>query len=111
MSPTPVTTSELTPTGPSVYTWEATDEEVAARYGLRIERVARFDLNTSPAPPALAARVLAAGRFERPLSEYPPSDYRRLSEAAAAVYGVAREEILVGAGAEYLPVVRLDLAG
>ena len=100
MSPTPVTTSELTPTGPSVYTWEATDEEVAARYGLRIERVARFDLNTSPAPPALAARVLAAGRFERPLSEYPPSDYRRLSEAAAAVYGVAREEILVGAGAD-----------
>jgi histidinol-phosphate aminotransferase len=100
MSPTPVTTSELTPTGPSVYTWEATDEEVAARYRVPLERIARFDLNTSPAPPPVADRVLRAGRFERAVSEYPPADYRRLTEAAADVYGVARDEILVGAGAD-----------
>ena len=34
------------------------------------------------------------------MSEYPPSDYRRLVEAAAARYGVATGEILVGAGAD-----------
>src|SRR5436190_1037459 len=100
MSPTPVTTSELTKAGPSVYTWEATDEEVAARYRVPLERIARFDLNTSPEPPALADRILRAGRFERPVSEYPPADYRRLAEAAADVYGVSRDEILVGAGAD-----------
>jgi histidinol-phosphate aminotransferase len=62
--------------------------------------VIRFDLNTSPTPPALVGQLLAAGRFDAPLSEYPPSDYRRLTQAAAARYGVRFEELLVGAGAD-----------
>jgi histidinol-phosphate aminotransferase len=105
MSPTPVTYT--LPTQPVSYSWEATDEEVAARYGVPIETIVRFDLNTSPLPPELAARLLAAGRFESPLSEYPPSDYRRLVEAAAETYGVATDELLVGAGADEI----LDLIG
>ncbi len=104
MSPTPVTFTS--PNAPSSYSWEATDEEVAARYGLDPATIVRFDLNTSPTPPALAARLLAAGRFEAPLSEYPPTDYRRLVEAAAARYGVTPAEILVGAGADEI----LDIA-
>ncbi|MBI3745716.1 MAG: histidinol-phosphate aminotransferase family protein [Chloroflexi bacterium] len=98
MSPTPVTFSS--PGDPIAYAWEATDEEVAARYGVPIEQVARFDLNTSPAAPALAARMLAAGAFGRPVSEYPPSDYRALIAAAATRYGVGTDELLVGAGAD-----------
>ena len=98
MSPTPVTTS--LPTQPASYSWEATDEEVSARYGVPIDQVLRFDLNTSPAPPDIAGRILSDGRFESPLSEYPPSDYRRLIETAARVYGVATDELLVGAGAD-----------
>jgi histidinol-phosphate aminotransferase len=98
MSPTPVTFTS--PVAPAGYSWEATDEEVAARYGVPVGEILRFDLNTSPEPPNLAARVLAAGRFETPLSEYPPSDYRRLVTAAAARYGVDRDELLVGAGAD-----------
>ena len=105
MSPTPVT--YVSPTQPASYSWEATDEEVAARYGVDPATIVRFDLNTSPQPPALAAELLAAGRFETPLSEYPPSDYRRLVAAAAATYGVEPEEILVGAGADEI----LDLVG
>jgi histidinol-phosphate aminotransferase len=98
MSPTPVTFSS--PTAPAGYVWEATDEAVAERYGIPIEQVARFDLNTSPAPPELALRLLAGNAFDRPISEYPPSDYRRLIAAAAARYGVDPGEILVGAGAD-----------
>ena len=105
MSPTPVTTS--LPTQPASYSWEATDEEVSARYGIPIEQILRFDLNTSPAPPEIAGRILAAGRFDAPLSEYPPSDYRRLIEVAARVYGVDDDELLVGAGADEI----LDLCG
>ncbi len=105
MSPTPVTFAS--PTAPASYSWEATDEEVAARYGIPVEDVVRFDLNTSPAPPALAGRILAAGRFETPMSEYAPSDYRRLVAAAAARYGVGTDEILVGAGADEV----LDIIG
>jgi histidinol-phosphate aminotransferase len=98
MSPTPVTFTS--PNAPSAYSWEATDEEVAARYGVDSATVVRFDLNTSPTPPALVGELLAVGRFEVPLSEYPPTDYRRLVDAAAARYGVTPTEILVGAGAD-----------
>ena len=98
MSPTPVTFSS--PTAPASYTWEATSEEVAARYGVDLGAIIRFDLNTSPTPPALVQRLLAAGEFDAPLSEYPPSDYRRLIAAAAARYDVGTDELLVGAGAD-----------
>ncbi len=57
MSPTPVSFSS--PVKPSSYSWEATDEGVASRYGLPIDQVIRFDLNTSPAPPRLLADLLA----------------------------------------------------
>ncbi len=85
---------------PAGYAWEPTDEQIAARYGVPLEQILRFDLNTSPSPPALAARILAAGDFGRPVSEYPASDYRLLVEAAAGAYGVGRDELLVGAGAD-----------
>lgn len=98
MTPTPVTFAF--PTAPAGYSWEATDEQIAVRYGVPIADIVRFDLNTSPAPPALAQRLLAAGRFEAALSEYQPTDYHRLVHAAAARYGVGSDEVLVGAGAD-----------
>lgn len=105
MSPTPVTFSS--PNQPSSYSWEATDEEVSARYDVPIGEIVRFDLNTAPAPPELAHRVLSAGRFHTSLSEYPPADYRRLVAAAADRYGVGTDEIVVGAGADEI----LDVIG
>jgi len=108
MSPSPVTAVTFgMPTQPASYSWEATDEEVAARFDLPIEEILRFDLNTSPAPPGIVAAILARGTFDAPLSEYPPSDYRRLVETAARVYGVGTDELLVGAGADEI----LDLVG
>ncbi|MCI0347316.1 MAG: aminotransferase class I/II-fold pyridoxal phosphate-dependent enzyme [Chloroflexi bacterium] len=104
MSPTPVTFTPPAP--PTAYAWEATDEEVAARYGVRVDQIARFDLNTSPAPPEVAARRLARGAFEPGLSEYPPADYLRLAEAAGRRYGVEPTDLLVGAGADEV----LDIA-
>ncbi|OGO55880.1 MAG: hypothetical protein A2V85_11905 [Chloroflexi bacterium RBG_16_72_14] len=98
MSPSPVTFSS--PDKPASYSWEATDEGVAERYGLPIEQVVRFDLNTSPTPPRLVAGILAGWRFETGLSEYPPGDYRRLVEAAATRYGVGSDEVVPGAGAD-----------
>ena len=98
MSPTPVT--YVTPGEPAHYSWEATNEEVAARYGVPVDSIVRFDLNTSPAPPESIERLVAAGRFVAPMSEYPPADYRALIAAAAARYGVATNELIVGAGAD-----------
>ncbi len=105
MSPTPPTAAD--PGTPASYSWEATDEDVAARFGIPLKEVVRFDLNTSPAPPDLLAEMLAAGRFETGLSEYPPGDYRRLVEAAAERYGVGADEVVPGAGADEI----LDMCG
>ena len=85
---------------PAGYAWEATDEQVSASYGVPSSAIVRFDLNTSPAPPDLAMRLLRAGAYGRPISEYPPSDYRDLAAAAAETYGVGIDELLVGAGAD-----------
>ena len=98
MSPTPV--SFTTPGQPASYSWEATNEEVSARYGVPVDSIVRFDLNTSPAPPARIERLIATGRFETSMSEYPPADYGRLIGAAAARYGVDPSELTVGAGAD-----------
>ncbi len=98
MSPSPF--SVTSQTDPASYSWEATDEGVAERFGIPVGQVLRFDLNTSPAPPPELAGILAGGVFETSLSEYPPGDYRRLVEAAAAAYGVDPEEIVPGAGAD-----------
>jgi histidinol-phosphate aminotransferase len=80
------------------YVWEPTTDFLAARYGLPREAIVRFDVNTSPLPPDL--RDVLAGPFDPVLSEYPPSDYAALVEAAAAAYGVGADEILPTAGAD-----------
>lgn len=98
MSPSPFAVTD--PANPASYSWEATDEGVAARFGIPLAQVVRFDLNTSPAPPALLAEMLAAGTFETSLSEYPPGDYLHLVEAAAARYGVGIDEVVPGCGAD-----------
>ena len=95
---TPVTFAS--PVKPSGWTWEATNREVANRYGLPIEQVVRFDQNTAPMPPGAVKELLRGAEFEVELSEYPPSDYGRLVEAASKRYGVAATELLVGAGAD-----------
>ena len=94
------TLAKAAPSAPAGYAWEATDEQVSARYGVPASAIVRFDLNTSPAPPDLAMRLLRAGVYGRPISEYPPSDYRDLVAAAAEAYGVDGDELLVGAGAD-----------
>ena len=65
MSPTPVTFG--LPTQPASYSWEATDEEVAARFGIPIER-------DPPVRPQHVAR--AAGARRRASSPRAPSTRR-----------------------------------
>jgi histidinol-phosphate aminotransferase len=82
-----------------VYTWEPSNQAIAARYGVHPEDVVRFDTNTSPAEPAGLAGALA-GPFDPSLNEYPDSEYAELTAAAAAYTGVDPGEIVVGAGAD-----------
>ena len=98
MSPTPVTF--VSPTAPSTYTWEATDDEVAERYGVERAAIVRFDLNTSPAPPDLALRDPRRGAVRHQPVRIPAV---RLPAARGGRGGPLRRhagELLVGAGAD-----------
>jgi len=53
---------------------EATDEGVAERFGIPVEQVLRFDLNTSPAPPDLVA-WMHLGRLESGIDLYTSADF------------------------------------
>jgi histidinol-phosphate aminotransferase len=82
-----------------VYTWEPSNATIAERYGVAVDRVLRFDTNTSPVAPGFVDAVLREP-FDPPLNEYPDSAYSDLAESAAAYTGVRPHEILVGAGAD-----------
>jgi histidinol-phosphate aminotransferase len=87
------------PTPSQVYTWEPSNAAIAARYGLRPEDILRFDTNTVPLPPAMLPEALR-GPFEPGVNEYPDSSYQEVTEAAAAYYGVASHELIIGCGAD-----------
>lgn len=94
----PAGPAEPVPESLPTYIWEPTTDSLAARYGLSREQIVRFDVNTSPEPPDL--RDILTGSFFPVLSEYPPSDYATLVDAAARFYGVGTDEILPTAGGD-----------
>ncbi|MDX1691306.1 MAG: aminotransferase class I/II-fold pyridoxal phosphate-dependent enzyme [Acidimicrobiia bacterium] len=83
-----------------VYRWQPSTAEIAARAGIAVEDVIRFDHNTSPAAPPWAAPA-AADASDR-LNEYPAADYSPLREAVAAHHGVDPDQVVPGAGADEL---------
>jgi histidinol-phosphate aminotransferase len=89
------------PAGFHPYVWAASSAEVAARHGLALEQVVRFDQNT---PPFAGVPQIPLAESLARLNEYPDGSYRELREAAAAYVGsgVAWEQIVIGAGADQL---------
>ena len=85
MSPSPFAVSS--PTDPASYSWEATDEGVAERFGIPVEQVLRFDLNTSPANPTTTGttpRQTNAGRWQTPSGPAISTDARSADARAAS---------------------------
>ncbi|MFN8223690.1 MAG: aminotransferase class I/II-fold pyridoxal phosphate-dependent enzyme [Gaiellales bacterium] len=81
------------------YRWAATVAEVAGRHGLDPAMILKFDQNTPPLP--TVPQIALAESMAR-LNEYPDGTYRALQEAAAGYCGLARENVVVGAGADDL---------
>jgi len=77
------------------YDWEASTADVAARAGLPLDAVVRFDTNTCPWPGA-GLDGLAA----EPLNEYPDPTYAQLTAALARHAAVAPAAVTIGAGAD-----------
>ena len=82
------------------YQWELSSEAVAARHGLRVEDVLRFDLNTSPFPPARWDDAMEAARREGRPNEYFDTSYAELTPLIAEYCGVGEDNVVVGAGAD-----------
>lgn len=82
------------------YEWEASSEVVAARHGLDPRDVIRFDLNTSPFPPASWDAAVEGARLERIPNEYFDTAYAELSGLIGPYCGVKADQLVIGAGAD-----------
>jgi len=88
------------------YAWELSSETVAARHGITVRDVIRFDLNTSPFPPASWDAAMEAARAAGQPNEYFDTSYAELLELFSAYYGVDTDHLIIGAGADEI----LDIA-
>jgi histidinol-phosphate aminotransferase len=82
------------------YVWEASSEEIAARYGLDLGHVVRFDTNTAPLPPECYAAVLDRVRALPLVNEYFDGSYAALADALHDYLGFSPEHLVIGAGAD-----------
>ncbi len=82
------------------YAWELSSEAVAAKHGLRVREVIRFDLNTSPFPPASWNAAMEAARADGQPNEYFDTSYAELADLFAAYYSVGMDNLIIGAGAD-----------
>ncbi|MGI9666503.1 MAG: pyridoxal phosphate-dependent aminotransferase [Acidimicrobiia bacterium] len=82
------------------YRWQPTSADIAARHGLHVSQVVRFDHNTSPFPTDWAPPLVTPAA--RGLNEYPGASYAPLRHAAADYAGVEADWIVPGAGIDEL---------
>ena len=88
------------------YEWELSTEAVATKHGMRTSDVLRFDLNTSPFPPAAWDTAMEAARAEGLPNEYFDTTYAEVTALLAEYVGVPEDHIIIGAGADEI----LDIA-
>ncbi len=82
------------------YVWEISSTEVAARFGIPVEQVVRFDTNTSPFAPIHLERVLGDFGATMPLNEYPDTSYGPIVSRLHRYTGLPADRIVVGCGAD-----------
>ncbi len=73
-------------------------EEVAARYGIPMERVVKLDANENPYGPSPRARVALAQEYAA--HRYPDPDQRAIRAALGARHGIDPDAIVAGAGSD-----------
>jgi histidinol-phosphate/aromatic aminotransferase/cobyric acid decarboxylase-like protein/imidazoleglycerol phosphate dehydratase HisB len=81
------------------YQWPPSTEALAARAGLDVRAILRFDGNVPPTPPA-SARPAALARALADVNEYDRGRYESLRQAIATRHGVGLDQISLGAGSD-----------
>jgi histidinol-phosphate/aromatic aminotransferase/cobyric acid decarboxylase-like protein/imidazoleglycerol phosphate dehydratase HisB len=88
-----------TPLPLDMYQWPPSNEQLAARVGLRANQILRFDGNT-PASPPPSARPATLARALADINEYDRGRYEVLRQAIADHHGVGLEQVSIGAGSD-----------
>ena len=83
------------------YRWAPSTVAIARFARIRPEEVLRFDGNTPPRPLPTSNAAALAEELGR-IHTYPHGGYERIHEAIARYAGVARENVVLGAGADDL---------
>jgi histidinol-phosphate aminotransferase len=76
----------------------APPEEVAAQYGVAVERVVKLDANENPYGPSPRAREALASDYSA--HRYPDPDQRAIRGALARRHGIDPDTIVAGAGSD-----------
>ncbi|UCD73041.1 MAG: histidinol-phosphate transaminase [Candidatus Bathyarchaeota archaeon] len=82
------------------YSWEKSSREIAQEFDLPVDKIIRFDLNTSPDIPQelLEKAIQSIPRLK--IHEYPDTSYRKLSSLLAEYCEVNIDQITVTNGAD-----------
>ena len=81
------------------YKWPPSNDAIAAKVGLDVRQIIRFDGNTPATPPA-NARPAALARALADVNEYDRGRYETLRRAIAASHDVELDQIAIGAGSD-----------
>jgi histidinol-phosphate/aromatic aminotransferase/cobyric acid decarboxylase-like protein/imidazoleglycerol phosphate dehydratase HisB len=81
------------------YQWPPSNDAIAAKVGLDVRQIIRFDGNTPATPPA-SARPAALARALADVNEYDRGRYETLRRAIASLHDVELDQIAIGAGSD-----------
>ena len=82
------------------YEWELSNEQIAARFGLKKESILRFDTNTSPFVPEELLDDLVRVIHELPLNQYPDASYAALRQQVSRYSNLKPEQVIITNGAD-----------
>jgi histidinol-phosphate/aromatic aminotransferase/cobyric acid decarboxylase-like protein/imidazoleglycerol phosphate dehydratase HisB len=87
------------PSALEAYQWPPSNEAIAAKIGIDVHSIIRFDGNVAASPPA-SARPAALARALADVNEYDRGRYQSLREAIAARHEVSIDQVALGAGSD-----------
>lgn len=82
------------------YEWEPSNEAIAEEFGLRADKIVRFDTNTSPYIPTSLLQELEKSLGSLPVNRYPDTSYSRLRKKLAEYNKCNMDSIIVSNGAD-----------
>jgi histidinol-phosphate/aromatic aminotransferase/cobyric acid decarboxylase-like protein/imidazoleglycerol phosphate dehydratase HisB len=98
----------MIPDALEAYQWPPSSEALAARAGLDVRSILRFDGNVAAAPPP-SARPAALARALADVNEYDRGRYEPLRRAIADLHGVGLDQVALGAGSDEFIVLLAHL--